>query len=135
MTARAALRDAGLTCFRVEVRDHDALRAQDFFALMRGATRRPATQRALWAWLDTRYAAVAEKIGDEAAANLPALSGGVNDAAGRAAVDAFFEPAERRKSGLERNLRQALEDIDRRIRLHARLADPLARALAARRGA
>jgi alanyl aminopeptidase len=112
----------------------DALRAQDFFALMRGATRRPATQRALWAWLDTRSAAVAEKIGDEAAANLPALSGGVNDAAGRAVVEAFFEPAERRKSGLERNLRQALEDIDRRIRLHGRLADPLTRALAVRRG-
>jgi hypothetical protein len=45
----------------------------------------------------------------------------------------FFQAPDRRKPGTERNLRQALEDIDRRIRLHTRLAAPLARALSGRR--
>jgi hypothetical protein len=109
------------------------LRAQDFFALMRGALRRPQTQRALWTWLDAHFDEIAEKIGDEAAANLPVLAGGVGDLAGRAEVEAFFQAPDRRKPGTERNLRQALEDIDRRIRLHTRLAAPLARALSGRR--
>jgi alanyl aminopeptidase len=111
----------------------DLLRAQDFFALMRGATRRDETQHALWRFVDAHFAPIAEKIGDEAAAHLPALSGGVEDAAGRALVEHCFDAPERRKPGTERNLRQALEDIDRRIRLRARSAAPLAAWLAARR--
>ena len=105
----------------------DALRAQDFFGLMRGATRRELTQAAMWAWIDRHYDAIAEKIGDEAAAHLPMLTAGFADSAGRAAAEAFFDAPARRKPGTERNLCQALEDVERRIRLRDRLAGPLAR--------
>jgi alanyl aminopeptidase len=110
----------------------DLLRAQDFFALMRGATRCDETQHALWRFLDARFEAIAEKIGDEAAAHLPVLSAGIQDAAGRALVEACFALPARRKPGADRNLRQALEDVDRRVRLCTRSAGPFATWLEAR---
>ena len=103
----------------------DALRAQDVFTLLRGASRRDETHFALWKWLDAHYDAVVQKIGDEAAANLPSLGSAFQDAAGRDTVEAFFAPAARRKPGAERNLRQTLEDIDRRVRLRTHLEQGL----------
>jgi aminopeptidase N/puromycin-sensitive aminopeptidase len=111
----------------------ESLRAQDFFALVRGATRTDATQRALLAFVDARFDAIAGKIGDEAVAHLPGLASGVQDAAGRALLEACFAAPERRRPGTERNLRQALEDVDRRVRLYARSTAPLAAWLRSRR--
>ncbi len=112
----------------------DAVRAQDVFTLLRPALRLDRTQLLLWGWLDRHYDAVVEKIGDELAASLPMLAKGFRDADGGAKAEGMFASAGRRKPGLDRNLRQVLEDIDRRSRLSAATGEPLRRFLATWRG-
>jgi hypothetical protein len=65
---------------------------------------------------------VAAKLGDEACAHLPSLAAGTHRLELATRVEQFFVPPSRRRPGLERRLRQVLEDIGRRARLHDRMA-------------
>lgn len=103
----------------------DRVRAQDVFTLLRPSQRRPATFQTMWTWLDRHFEVIAEKIGDEMTAHLPGLASGFSDVAGRLEAERLFADASRHKPGLDRNLRQALEDIDRRARLRACIEGPL----------
>jgi alanyl aminopeptidase len=99
----------------------DTLRAQDFFGLVRSTRRLDTVQDAVWSWLDAHWDAVAAKLGDEACAHLPSLAAGTHRVELATRVERFFAVPSRRKPGLERHLRQVLEDIGRRARLHDRV--------------
>jgi alanyl aminopeptidase len=107
----------------------DSLRAQDFFGLVRPTRRLDSVQDTVWAWLDAHWDAVAAKLGDEACAHLPSLAAGTHRLELATRVEHFFMPPSRRKPGLERHLRQVLEDIGRRARLHHRVVAEFERLL------
>ena len=64
-----------------------------------------------WPWFTKNYDAIVEKIGDKSAPRLPYIGGGFCSEEGKKTVEAFF--ADRMLPGMERNLANTLEGIDR----------------------
>ncbi len=98
----------------------DALRVEDFWSIAGQSGESSALQAAAFEWLAGNFAALAAKLGDDAASALPFAGAGFCDTTGRARVQQFFDDPQHQRPGSPRNLAHVLESIDECIRLRAR---------------
>ena len=103
------------------------LRAQDYRSLMSAVP--SVRQGVAWSWLEEHYGDVVARLGPMTSTQLPQAAAGLCTQGDRDRVAAFFAGVEGAPEGTDRNLRLALEEIDRCVRLRARIAGDLARAL------
>jgi len=103
------------------------LRAQDYRTVAGGV--RAPQQPVAWAWLESRYAEIAGKLGPMTATRLPHAASGLCTREEGLRVHDFFASAPGVPSGTERNVRLVLEDIERCARMREAIQPGLARAL------
>ena len=101
------------------------VRAQDFGTISRGVGGREVSRRTAWTWMTAHYEALVTRIGEKSAPGLPSVGAGFCASDDRAAVDAFFRGLNAPVQGTERNLKLALEGIDRCVRSKTRHAADL----------
>ena len=101
------------------------VRAQDFGTISRGVGGREVSRRTAWTWMTAHYEALVTRIGEKSAPGLPFVGAGFCASDDRAAVDAFFRGLSAPVQGTERNLKLALEGIDRCVRSKTRHAADL----------
>ena len=95
------------------------LRAQDYGSVVGPTFRHPDTHTVFWAWFQEHYEELVRLRGPKSAAGLPWAVGAFCDADGRARGESFFKGVAIIPDGAPQNLAQALEDVDRCIRLKA----------------
>ncbi|WP_168210491.1 M1 family metallopeptidase [Persicimonas caeni] len=101
----------------------DAIRSQDAWTLMGPTLGEPETREVAWSWLEQNYDALVEKVGAKSATSLPWVGSAFCSKARKDQVEAFFSKEERKVKGMERNLGQALESIDRCVRYREYMAE------------
>lgn len=92
----------------------DRIRSNEMWSIFGPATSNEETFATVtWPWFTKNYDAIVAKIGEKSAPRLPYLGGGFCSEEGKKKVEAFF--ADRMQPGMERNLANTLEGIDRCI--------------------
>jgi cytosol alanyl aminopeptidase len=117
MNALAAFRAPPLLAKTLGLLLDGTLRAQDLRTVARRAVNHRMTRTQLWEWMVQHYTEVLALLGDKHVSRFPRMASQFCAPAQRAAVVEFFKDEAHRASGTERNLRLALERIDRCIRL------------------
>lgn len=127
VSSLGSFEDARLLRRSLDLLVDGGLRAQDSRSVLLSV---PAGRhRVAWTWLEERYPEIVARLGPMTATGLPRVAEGLCDEADRRRVATFFASVDDAPEGTERNVRLALEEIERCARLRARIADDLALAL------
>jgi alanyl aminopeptidase len=96
------------------------LRAQDIRTLIGAAGGTPETRAVAWGFVTEQYGALVARLGEKSAPSLPWYGAWFCEATDRERVATFFAEPGRAPSGTARNLKLALESVDRCIQGRAR---------------
>jgi alanyl aminopeptidase len=117
--ALGSFRDPKLAKKSLELLLTDTVRSQDVWTLLGPTLHKPQTREVAWNWLQENWASVVDKVGEKSAASFPWVGSSFCSEERKAEVEAFFGQEEHQVPGMERNLNQALESIERCVRYRA----------------
>lgn len=101
----------------------DTVRSQDTWSLLGPTLGEPTTRKVAWSWLQKNYQPLVDKVGAKSATSLPWVGSSFCSKARKEEVAAFFNDDDRKVEGMERNLGQALESIERCVRYRAYMSE------------
>jgi alanyl aminopeptidase len=101
----------------------DTVRSQDAWTLVGPTLHEPQTREVAWSWLQKNWSALVDKVGEKSAASFPWVGSAFCSEERKQEVAAFFAQEEHQLPGMERNLNQALESIERCVRYRRYVAD------------